>query len=79
MLFYLVIDNKSIIFAPSFRKELYMIDDEELKARVDKLMENLNYYLRNYNRLITIGYRKSVLDPEIESLERELKALSRRL
>jgi hypothetical protein len=54
-----------------------MVDDDELKARVDELMENLNFYLRNYNRLIAVGYRKSVLDAEIQSLERELKELSR--
>jgi hypothetical protein len=56
-----------------------MIDDNELKARVDELMENLNYYLRNYNRLIAIGFRKSVLDLEIQSLEKEIKDLSRRI
>jgi hypothetical protein len=54
-----------------------MIDDDELKARVDELMENLNFYLRNYNRLIAVGYRKSVLDTEIQSLEKELKELSK--
>ena len=48
-----------------------MTDEEALKARVDELIENLNYYLRNYNRLIGIGYRKSVLDAEIENLKLE--------
>jgi hypothetical protein len=56
-----------------------MIDDEGLKARVDELMENLNYYLRNYNRLIAIGFRKSVLDWEIQAVEEELKQLSQRI
>lgn len=49
-----------------------MTDEEALKARVDELIENLNYYLRNYNRLIGIGYRKSVLDAEIENLKLEI-------
>jgi hypothetical protein len=56
-----------------------MIDDNELKVRVDELMENLNYYLRNYNRLIAIGFRKSVLDWEIQMLETEIKQLSQRI
>jgi hypothetical protein len=54
-------------------------DDKELKARVDELIENLNFYLRNYNRLIGLGFRKSVLDLEIQALEEELKQLSRRI
>lgn len=53
-----------------------MTDEEVLKARIDELMENLNYYLRNYNRLIGLGYRKSVLDAEIELIQLELKRLS---
>ena len=53
-----------------------MTDEEALKARVDELIENLNYYLRNYNRLVTIGYRKSVLDAEIELIRLELQRLS---
>ena len=53
-----------------------MTDEEALKARVDELIENLNYYLRNYNRLIGIGYRKSVLDAEIENLKLEIQRLS---
>jgi hypothetical protein len=57
-----------------------MIDDNQgLKDRVDELMENLNYYLRNHNRLVSTGYRKSVLDSEIESLEKEIKELSKRI
>lgn len=56
-----------------------MIDDNELKARVEELIENLNFYLRNYNRLIAIGYRKSVLDREISSLEKEIKELGKRV
>jgi hypothetical protein len=56
-----------------------MIDDKELKARVDELIENLNYYLRHYNRLIAIGFRKQVLDAEIRLLEKELKQLSKRV
>lgn len=55
-----------------------MTDEEALKARVDELIENLNYYLRNYNRLIGIGYRKSVLDVEIENLKLEIQRLSAR-
>jgi hypothetical protein len=53
-----------------------MIDDDELKARVDKLIEQLNYYLRNYNRLIAHGFRKPVLDSEIKLLTKEIKDLS---
>lgn len=53
-----------------------MTDEEVLKARIDELMENLNYYLRNYNRLIGLGYRKSVLDAEIELIQLGLKRLS---
>lgn len=53
-----------------------MTDEEALKARIDELIENLNYYLRNYSRLIGIGYRKSVLDAEIETLKLEIQRLS---
>jgi hypothetical protein len=56
-----------------------MIDDDELNARVDKLIEQLNYYLRNYNKLIVHGYRKPVLDSEIKSLTKEIKYLSPRV
>lgn len=52
-----------------------MTDEEALKVRVDELMENLDYYLRNYGRLIAIGYRKAVLDAEIEWLKEEIKRL----
>jgi hypothetical protein len=53
-----------------------MIDDNELKARVEILIDDLNYYLRNYNMLIKQGYRKSVLDSEIQLLVNEIKWLS---
>lgn len=53
-----------------------MTDEEALKARVDELIENLNYYLRHYDRLISIGYRKAILDDEIEALKEDLKHLS---
>lgn len=53
-----------------------MTDEEVLKARVDELMENLDYYLRNYNWLIGLGFRKSVLDAEIETIRLELQRLS---
>ncbi len=55
-----------------------MTDEEALKARVEEYVENLNYYLRNYNRLITVGYRKAVLDAEIEWLKEQIKLLSNR-
>lgn len=42
-----------------------MTDEEVLKARVEELMENLDYYLRNYHRLIGIGYRKASLLVEL--------------
>lgn len=53
-----------------------MTDEGALKARIEELIENLNYYLRNYDRLIGIGYRRSVLDAEIELLKEELKQLT---
>ncbi|MFA5650235.1 MAG: hypothetical protein WC914_03745 [Proteiniphilum sp.] len=56
-----------------------MSDDKALKAREEELIENLNFFLRNYNRLIAIGYRQTVLDAEIRSLEDELKKMSRRI
>ena len=55
-----------------------MTDEEVLKARIDELTENLDYYLRNYSHLIACGFRKSVLDAEIEFLKNELKKLSYR-
>ena len=56
-----------------------MNDDEVLKAREDDLIENINYFLRQYNRLIAIGFRKSELDAEIRLLEEELKKISKRI
>lgn len=56
-----------------------MTDDEGLNARVEELIENLNYYLRSYNRLIAIGFRKSVLDTEIRLLINEIKRASQRV
>jgi len=56
-----------------------MNDDKALKAREDELIENLNFFLRNYNRLIAIGYRQTVLDVEISWLEKELKKISNRI
>jgi len=56
-----------------------MYDDEVLKAREDELIENLNYFLRRYNRLIALGFRKSELDAEISLIEEELKRISRRI
>lgn len=53
-----------------------MTDEEALKAWVEELIENLNYYLRNYNQLIAAGYRKSVLDAEIELLRLEIQRYS---
>ena len=53
-----------------------MNNDGVLKARVESLIDDLNYYLRNYSRLIKIGYRKSVLDNEIQLITNELKWLS---
>lgn len=53
-----------------------MTDEEALKVRVEEYFENLNFYLRNYNRLIAIGYRKAVLDAEIEWLKEQIKLLS---
>ena len=67
-----------IIFALSLRQELFkMIDDrDELKARVESLIDDVSYYLRHYSRLIKNGYRKSVLDSEIQLLINEIKWLS---
>lgn len=53
-----------------------MTDEEALKARVDELNENLNYYLRNYHRLIGLRYRKSVLNTEFEFLKLKIQRLS---
>lgn len=55
-----------------------MTDEEALKARIEEAEENLNYYLRNYHRLIALGFRKSVLDAEIEYLKEFLKEHSAR-
>ena len=73
---YFVADNKNVIFVMSNKRALWMTDEEALKARVEELIENFNYYLRNYNRLIQIGFRKSVLDAEIELLRLEIQRLS---
>lgn len=70
------VDNNFFIFAMSNKRALWMTDEEALKARVEELMENLDYYLRNYHRLIGQGYRKSVLDAEIECLKLEIQRLS---
>ena len=56
-----------------------MIDDNELKARVESLIDDLNYYLRNYSMLIKRGFRKSVLDDEIQLLINEIKWLSEKV
>ena len=53
-----------------------MTDEEVLKVRIDELMEKLDCYLRDYNRLIRLGYRKLVLDAEIELIQLELKRQS---
>lgn len=53
-----------------------MTDEEALKAQVEEYVENLDYYLRNYRRLIAIGFSKAVLDAEIEWLENKIKQLS---
>ena len=53
-----------------------MNDDKELKVRVESLIDDLNYYLKNYSRLIKIGCKKSVLDYEIQLLINEIKWLS---
>ena len=52
-----------------------MNDKDELKARVESLIDDVDYYLRNYKRLIQIGYGKSVLDAEIQLLIKEIKWL----
>ncbi|GHS97355.1 hypothetical protein FACS189421_03990 [Bacteroidia bacterium] len=52
-----------------------MIDDDELKARVDGLIDDLNYYLRNYRHLIGHGYSKSALDGNIQLLINEIRWL----
>ncbi len=55
-----------------------MNDEEVLKAR-EELLENLNFFLRNYKRLIALGYRKSVLDKDIAYFEQKIKELSSKL
>jgi hypothetical protein len=54
-------------------------DDREPKVRVESLINDLNYYLRNYSLLIKRGYRKSVLDYEIHLLLNEIRWLSEEL
>lgn len=68
--------TKSLSLQCLQKRALWMTDEEVLKARVNELMENLNFYLRNYDRLIRIGYRKAVLDAEIDWLTKELERLS---
>lgn len=55
-----------------------MTDEESQKVRVEEYIENFNFYLCNYNRLIAILYRKAVLDAEIEWLKEQIKQLSNR-
>ncbi len=55
-----------------------MTDEEALKAQVEELMENLNYYLRFYHQLLASGYRKAILDAEIDFLKEEIKKISKR-
>ncbi|MDR2816389.1 MAG: hypothetical protein LBB62_06775 [Proteiniphilum sp.] len=71
-------DNNYVIFNVIMPRTLAN-DDKALKAREKKLIENLNFFLRNYNRLLAIGYRKAVLDAEIRWLKEELKKMSRRI
>lgn len=52
-----------------------MADEEALKAREIELLENLNFFLLNYQRLIANGYRKKVLDDEIKLIQLELDKL----
>ncbi|WP_178300960.1 MULTISPECIES: hypothetical protein [unclassified Bacteroides] len=52
-----------------------MNDEEALKAREAELLENLNFFLMNYRRLIANGYRKQVLDDEIKLIQLELERL----
>lgn len=70
-------NNKNVIIFASSTMIIDMTNDEGLKARVDSLMEDLNYYLRFYNHLIAIGMRKKVLDQVIRDTVRELKRLSK--
>ena len=49
-----------------------MADEEALKAREIELLENLNFFLMNYHRLMANGYRKKVLDDEIKLIQLEL-------
>lgn len=54
-----------------------MADEEALKAREIELLENLNFFLMNYHRLIANGYRKKVLDDEIKLIQLELDKLKK--
>ena len=49
-----------------------MADEEALKEREIELLDNLNFFLMNYHRLIANGYRKKVLDDEIKLIQLEL-------
>lgn len=57
-----------------------MNNDEELKARIEELEQDLIFYLRKYYELTPRGkWMKAVLDKEIKSIEEEIKRLSQLL
>lgn len=55
-----------------------MNDDDELKARIEEMQRDLNFYLRKYHELSSRSSNmKAVLDKEIKRLEEEIKKLGR--
>nr|DAX79708.1 MAG TPA: calmodulin-binding protein [Caudoviricetes sp.] len=57
-----------------------MNNDEELKARIEELEQDLIFYLRKYHELTPRGkWMKAVLDKEIKSIEEEIKRLGQLL
>jgi hypothetical protein len=56
-----------------------MMDGEGLKAREAELLENLNYFLLRYDHLVKHGYRKQVLNGDIEQTLTDLAKVRAKL
>lgn len=53
-----------------------MNDDDELKARIEELQQDLIFYLRKYHELASRSqHMKTVLNKEIKCIEEEIKRL----
>lgn len=74
------INNIFVIFCIVIKTRALMNNDEELKARIEELEQDLIFYLRKYHELTPRGkWMKAVLDKEIKSIEEEIKRLSQLL